>query len=183
MPMKSEKYRPSFWRILIITSVFVGSVTGVSACKPRPNEISLSFEIIEQKDWPGTTQFYELREPGLIIISSLEDMKNLNGMITEEAKAKLQVLDYSNYFALLVLQGLKPTTGYKANVDRIARYEGLVKIFAQFQEPKPDEKKADAVTSPYELIQVHKSGIWGQEVMFNLIVNETTVVSLSHFIP
>lgn len=183
MPMKSEKFRRSFWRILIITSVFVGSVTGVSACKPRPNEISLPFEIIEQKDWPGTNQFYELREPGLIIISSLEDMKNLNGMITEEAKAKLQVLDYSNYFALLVLQGLKPTTGYKANVNRITRLGDTVNIYADFLGPKPDEEKAPEETSPYHLVQVQKSGIWGQEVMFNLIVNETTVVSLSHFIP
>lgn len=183
MLKKHMKNWRSFLSIFILGSVIAGAASVLGACKSKPEEVTLPFDTIEQKEWAGTGQFYESREPGLIVVSRPEEVENLGGIITEEAKAKLQALDYSNYFVLLILQGWKPTTGYKPNIDRITRLENTVNIYAQFQEPKPDEKKADAVTSPYQLVQVQKGGSWGQGVTFNLIVDEASVVSLSHAIP
>lgn len=160
-----------------------GIAFGLGACKTKPEETDLPFETFEQKEWAGTDKPYESREPGLIVISRLEEVDSLKGLVNDEAKSKLQALDYSRYFAVLVLQGWKPTTGYKANVKRITRIENTVNIYAQFLEPKPDEEKAPEVTSPYHLVQVQKSGKWGQDITFNLFAGETLVISLSHAIP
>ncbi len=168
---------------ILFAGVVFGTIFGPSACKPQPEETNLSFETIEQKERADTGQFHEAREPKLMVVSRLEEVDSLNGLVTEEAKGKLQMLDYSQYFVLLVLQGWKPTTGYKVDVDRIIRLGNTVNIYAQFQEPKPGVKKASAITSPYHLMRVRKMGGWGQDITFNLLVDETIVSSISHVIP
>ena len=78
--------------------------------------VKLVFETIEQKATSGTGQFYEAREPILIVISRREEAEDLSELITDEAIAKLEMLDFSSYFELLVLQGWKPTSGYSVFV-------------------------------------------------------------------
>jgi len=38
-------------------------------------------------------------------------------------------------------------------------------------------------SSPYHLIRIQKVGTWEQEITFNLIVNDATIISLTHHIP
>ncbi len=169
--------------IFVLTGVILGMASGLGACKPKPTEVTLPFETIEQKEWAGTDKPYESREPTLIIVSRLEEVDNLNGLISDEAMIKLQALDYDEYFALVAFQGWKPSTGYSIQVNRISRLGNTVNIYTQLHEPTPDEAKADEVTSPYHLVQVQKSGSWGQVITFNLIGGETSIVSLFHTIP
>lgn len=183
MQNKQKRKNLSFYNIILLVSTAFSVTFGLGACNPKPEEIALPFETFEQKEWAGTDKPYESREPNLIIVSRLEEVDNLNGLITDEAKAKLQAVDYSSYFALLVLQGWKPTTGYKASINRITRIENTVNIYAEFLEPEPDKAVSPAVTSPYQLVKVQKAGSWGQDVTFNLIVGEKSLVSLSHVIP
>jgi hypothetical protein len=58
-----------------------------------------------------------------------------------------------------------------------------VNIYAQFDEPKPEEERTLIVTSPYHLIKIQKSGKWDQEFLFQVIVGDTIVAALNHFIP
>lgn len=159
------------------------TVLGLSSCNPKPEEIALPFETIEQKEWAGTEKPYESREPNLMIVSRLEEVDNLSGLITDEAKTQLQTVDYSNYFALLVLQGWKPNTGYKVTITHIARIENDVNIYAEFIEPEPDTAVSPAVTSPYHLVKVQKVGNWGQKVTFNLVSSNKPVISFTHKVP
>ena len=168
---------------IILASIILGLSFGLGACKLKPTEDTLPFETIGQKEWSGTGKPYELREPNLVIISRPEEVDHLNGWITEDARNKLLAVDYSDYFALLVLQGLKPSTDYKVSINRITRIESIVNIYVEFLEPEPNKSVGAMETSPYHLVKVQKTGSWGQEITFNLFAGETFITSLSHAIP
>jgi hypothetical protein len=147
------------------------------------NETALTFETIEQNDFAGTGKYYEDIEPGLMIISGNPDIASLDKWITVEAIIKLKELDYENSFALIVFQGWKDSGGYNVQIERIVQAGKTVNIYAQFDEPKPEEERTLIVTSPYHLIKIQKSGEWDQEFLFQVIVGDTTVVSMNYFVP
>ncbi len=154
---------------------------GLSACKSQ--ETNLPFEILEQEERNLTGQIYEAREPGLIVVAQPDEVAELDDWVTETSKEQLQVMDYDAYFALVVFQGMKPTDGYGVRIERVVREGNEVTIYAQFQEPHPDQRKNDIVTSPYSLIQVQKTDTWDQNIKFNVIVDDSVVISASHSIP
>jgi len=172
---------PRRWRIGLLFLLILLPLFELSACKFQQND--LPFETIAQDDWGNSGHAYEAQEPALAVIAQPAEVADLDGWITSDAQTQLQTLDYDAYFALIVFQGWKPSTGYSVQVNRITREENTVRVYAQFQEPKPDEAKADEATSPYHLVQVQKVGTWGEDVTFNLVVNGTAIVSASRNIP
>ena len=149
----------------------------------QSQETDLPFETIEQKLKADLGPPYEGREPGLMVIARPEEVANLNDWVTEDAKARLQTLDYDAYFGLIVFQGWKPTFGYGIQVERIASLEDEVTVLVQLKEPRPDEEKADTVTSPYHLVQVQRVGAWARDVTFNMVAEGAIIVSVSHNVP
>ncbi len=170
-------HRKINWLSVLILTLLLG----LSACKSQ--ETNLPFEILEQEERNLTGQVYEAREPGLIIVAQPNEVAELDDWITETAKEQLQTMDYDTYFALVIFQGIKPTDGYSVQIERIIRKNYEVTIHAQFQEPRPDHKKNDIVTSPYCLIQVQKIGAWDQDIKFNVIADGGVVIAISHNIP
>ena len=75
----------------IIVTGLVGTALMITSCKPQ--ERDLPFETIEQKEWAGTGQSYEAREPGLMIISRLQDITSLDKLVTDGAMTKLKELE------------------------------------------------------------------------------------------
>jgi hypothetical protein len=169
--------RSASWLLLLAL------LSGLSACQPQPQEVALPFETIEQKEWAGTGQAYEPREPGLMIIAQIEDVAKLDNWITENARTQLQTLDYDAYFALAVFQGWKPSTGYNVQIESATRQDNTVTIHAGFREPGPDEAKGALITSPYHLVRVRRIGDWNQNIAFKLVVDSVVVTSLSHHVP
>lgn len=165
----------------LFSLVLIISVLGVNACKPQ--EINLIFRTVEQEEWSSTGEVYEDRKPGLVFIAHPGEVIDTKGWITGNAEERLQAMDYDVYFAVSVFQGLKPTDGYGVQIEQVKQTDNKVTIYAQFQEPQPDQKKNDIVTSPYHLIQVQKVGNRDQDITFSLVVNDVVVISLSHFIP
>ena len=165
------------WLLALILTLSLG----LSACKPQ--ETDLPFEILEQEEINLAGQAYETREPGLIIVAQPDEVTELDDWVTEASKEQLRVIDYNAYFALAVFQGVKPTDGYGVQIERIVRKGNEVTIYAQFQEPSPDREKNDIVTSPYCLVKVQKIGAWEQNIMFNVIVDDSVVIYASHNIP
>lgn len=157
------------------------ALAGLNACQPQ--ETDLSFETIEQRDASGTRQIYQDKQPGLIVITTLEEVANLDALVTPETQARLQSLNYDADFVLAVFQGWKPTDGYDIQVERITHLRDKVTVFVRLQEPPPDRKKNDIVTSPYHLVQVQKVGTWDGDATFNVVVNGTVIASVSHNIP
>ncbi|MEA3308170.1 MAG: protease complex subunit PrcB family protein [Chloroflexota bacterium] len=154
---------------------------GLSACKPQ--ETNLPFEIVEQEERNLTGEIYEAREPGLIVVAQSDEVAELDDWVTETSKEQFQVMDYDACLALVVFQGMKPTDGYGVRIERVVRESNEVTIYAQFQKPHSDQKKNDIVTSPYSLTQVQKTDTWNQNIKFNVIVDDSVVISASHSIP
>lgn len=150
----------------------------LGAC--RPNEIELPFETIEQYNYYGG---YDNEEPSLVVVSQPKEIMLLENLAKQTALDELRTLDFSKSFAIAVFQGWRPTTGYGVEIERITRQGDTVTIYAQFQEPKPDEEKGAAETSPSHLVRVKKIDDWGQDILFNLVVDESIIISLTHFIP
>ena len=82
-----------------------------------------------------------------------------------------------------VFQGRKPTTEYGVQIEQITRRGGVVTVHALFTERKPGSAAGDAITSPYHLVRLPKTGVWGKAITFNLVVGDNVVTSLSHDIP
>lgn len=156
-------------------------LVGLNACQSK--EATLSFETIERRDASGTGQVYQDRQPGLLVITTPEEAASLDALVTPEAQAQLQSLNYDAYFVIAVFQGRKPTTGYDIEIERITRLGSKVTIYARFLEPKPNAEKAPEETSPYHLVRVQKTGTWGQSISFDLVVGDAVMTSLSHYVP
>ncbi len=152
----------------------------LAACKPQIEE--LSFETLAQGDFIN----YREENPALFVIMSHDEIETLlSNVLTEDPALadQLRQLDYNRFFAILVLQGRKGSTGYAVTVKQIVRQGNQVTIGAEFVEPLPGTRRSPAFTSPYHLVAVSKEGQWGQEIQFVLVVNGATVAETTHFIP
>ena len=174
-------HKPKDHKQYVLFLCILVALIGLSAC--QPTEMVLPFDTIEQRDAAGTGQVYRDKQPGLMVITTLDEADDLDGLVTPEGQAQLRSLNYNAYFVIAVFQGRKPTTRYEIQIERITRRENEVTIYARFSEPKPDEEKAPEETSPYHLVQVQKTGAWGQPITFNLVSGNARVTSLSHHVP
>jgi len=171
-----------FYKIIMLISMAVSVAFGVDACKRKTEETALSFETIEKAEW-GIAELNKSHEPGMVIIARTDEINSLDGMASDESIKQLEALDYDQYFALAAFQGLKASTGYEIQANRIDRAGNTVNIYAQLVEPPSDITVGSLVTSPYILVKVKKTGNWGQDITFNLFSGKKLVASLSHMIP
>ncbi|MEJ2211400.1 MAG: protease complex subunit PrcB family protein [Anaerolineae bacterium] len=173
----SHKGREVCW-LLLLGLLFA---TGLGACKLH--QVSLSFETIEQKERTGTSEGYEAKEPFLVIVAQPHDLAGLDDWISKDASAQLQELDFDAYFGLAAFLGRKGTSGYGIQIERITRLDDQVEVFVKIREPQPKEKKNDVETSPYHLVQVHKTGVWAQDVVFKMLADSDMLSLTAHYVP
>ena len=168
--------------LLKIISIFLALALTIS-CNPQPEEIELSFETIEQEDMSVPSGVYK-DHPEIILISSKIEMIRLENLIGEQSIMTLEQISYSDYFGVVVFQGRMPSSGYGVNLDRITRVGNIISVFAQFIEPEYEQIVLDIITSPYQVVRVKKGeGEWGQDMVVNLIVDNSIVASTNYFIP
>ena len=177
MSTKQAKSHRRFLLLIVIAGFAFGVFLPLTSCNYTGTE--LAFETIEQKYGAGSA--YDAVEPGLLVISGMEDIANLRAG-SDEVIYRLQELDYENIFALIVYQGQRGSGGYDVQIERVTRDGTTINIYVQFHKPKPDEARIDLITSPYHLVQVQKSGAWDQEFLFQVIVDDTIVASLNSYI-
>jgi hypothetical protein len=163
-------------RCTIIVLLFV-AIAGLNACKPK--EVELPFETIERQSTAGTGIVYETQEPGLIVIIDSKGIDQLDGLVTSDAVRQLEEIDYKTHFAVIAFLGWQPTGHEGIRIERLARTDNSVSIFAQVGRQKGD----DVVTSPYHLVKVTKTGHWDAVITFNLIASGTTLATKSQRVP
>ncbi len=141
---------------------------------------SLDFQTIEQGE---SAKVYKSTEPAILVIKNKDEDLDLSGLITSDAEESLKTLDYEDFFAVIVFQGLQPTSGYGVEIEKVTRKGKIVTLYTKFIEPKPDQEKSPEVRSPYHLIQVKKVENWDQEIEFQLVVERQLVAVQTLFIP
>jgi hypothetical protein len=179
---------PTIYILIVLTF-------GINACKQRPQALqasqapqtlqTLRFDTIDRTDFSIGYIVFDSTEPGMMVFTQPEDVRNLqlNTPDEIEPKLKLEELDYSKYFALMVLEGQKPDTGYSVKITSIMRSESIVTVYADFLELPENMERAATVTYPYHLVAIEKTGEWAEIITFNLVVDQAMVLSISHFIP
>ena len=111
----------SLAHILLLSMLIAFPLAG---CKPH--ETDLNFETIEQKDEPYTGKRYESGDPGIMVITKVEEISNVDSWVSDAAISTLNTLDYQSNFAIVVFQGRKPTDRYSVQIERITRSEDKV---------------------------------------------------------
>lgn len=150
----------------------------LSACQSQ--EIDLPFEVMEQGEALGNGTD---ERPGMKILADPKDAADLAIPLTSEFMAQFEKLDYNAYFAIFVFQGWKRSGGYEVQVKHITRKGNKVTIFAQFLKPRPDIERVAAFTFPYQMVRVKKTGEWGEQIAFELVVDDAVVASFSQYVP
>jgi len=166
-------------KVLLPLIVVSSLLSGLAACKPQ--EIELSFDMIEQENNLGIVTQWGGTEPELLIIASAQDIEEAKPFVTDEALAALQQLDYTTHFAVLTLRGLQTSSHEGFKVEQIGRQGNEIHLYAQ-----PGANGPDAVmTSPYHLIKVKKEGQWAGSFTFALYFGRAgaAVASVSHRVP
>ncbi len=89
-------------KLMIFLSV-LAIFLGLSACQPKEvKEVDLLFETVERRDASGAGQVYQDRQPSLMVITTPEEAASLGSLVTSEAQAQLQSLNYNAYFAIAI---------------------------------------------------------------------------------
>lgn len=139
---------------------------------------AVPFETIDSTNFSDGDIVFDSDQPGIMVFRKPEDVGNLQlNTSVSDAELKLKELDYSKYFALLVLEGAKPTTGYSIKITSITRSGNIVTVYADFLETPENMERANVVTYPYHLVAIEKPGEWAETVTFHLVVDQAVVVS------
>ncbi len=138
-------YRYFLWLTIAV------ALTGTTSCGPK--EVELPFETIEQGNHHGD---YSIQEPRVVLITSREELDQLEGLVSQAALSQLAELDFQQHFAIAVFRRVQATSGYDVIIDRVIRQGGKIVVYVQFWEPSPHWEVQSSETSPYYLIRVHK---------------------------
>jgi len=137
---------------------------------PKPPETELSFETIERSDLGS----YEIREPQVVLITSQQETSHLDGLVRQDALDQLAQLDFDEYFAIALFRGRQASSGYDTIIERVARRDAQIVIYAQFWSPSPHWGVQAVQTSPYHLIKVRKDNGVSQETETMLQISAVT---------
>ncbi len=150
-------------------------------CTKEP-EIELPFEAIERAEIPGTGYEYQGREPALVAIAKKEDIDLLGNTVSIDAQLSLEAIQFDDYFAVVVFQGLKGTTMYGVEIQRILRKGNVMMIFTHFTERDPSIGAGAMITSPYHIVKIPRQGLSGN-IEFVLYADGQEIIHTTNTIP
>ena len=166
-------------------SVWIALVVLVLLISCWPQEVDLPFETIERADLSGTGEYYEDKDPRLIIIANVAELDTLGNTVSSDAQLQLQDLDFDRYFAVGVFQGWRPSLPSPSGVEvqSISQQGRTITIYARFYEPVEGTVQKDVEISPYQLIKIWKEVDMQGEIEFILNVDGTVVSQQTHILP
>jgi hypothetical protein len=177
--MKATFIKTGLMRLLLVGLLITG------ACQTQRQELSFKSIATSGHD-VGLATTYHDKEPTIVVIANATDIAlHQTGILAPASglSGPLQQLDYSQVFAVLVIQGYGLSSSHSVNIRSIWRQGDKVSINAEFIEPGPESRSIDALTAPYQLVTVSKGGTWDEEIKFVLVVSGETVAELSPHIP
>jgi len=157
--------------------LLAGLAVVLTACKPK--EIELPFETIERLDTSVTGEIWEAREPGLMVIATLEDLAQIDDLFTKDAQAQLREMDSDIHFAVAAFLGWQGSGHEGIWIEQVVRRGDQIAVHVRVGRPGG----TSVVTSPYHLVTVRKEGNWNRKIRFTLHLDGTVITSLVHFIP
>jgi hypothetical protein len=176
----SQIMQPSFMSKQIGIVVLLMMVSALAAgCKSSQ---TLSYEVLLSYV-PLETEPPSEKAPGIIVIASIDEIvPPAKGVkYPQVAMDLLANLDYSKYFAILFIVGQVKNDNI---VDEVIRERRSVTIELNDYSIGPGNYEVPGFTLPYQLIVIEKSGTWGEDVHFEIRVDQTDIIREGdHYIP
>jgi hypothetical protein len=175
-------------RLSYATFLLMLLFNGLTACR-QPEGTELPFETIDRSQIPGTEIWQsEMEEPGLLILTSAEDVAQKGHFFTQDARLQLQNLDFDVYFAIGVFQGRLPSVPagqpYAIEVRKITVRDGTVTIYTHVPKPARGENVwLPVFAAPYHLVRVQRKEDIQGEIRFVLNIDGKTIIRQAHDFP
>ncbi len=161
----------ALWPYYLIAAVILLVPVAIVVTDALQQEVEVDFETIENAQRPGI----QASQPDLAVVSEKEDTYSLQNSISSASVSQLIDLDYKGYFALVVYQGRKLTSGYNIIIQRITHEGNTVNVFVQFTERDSAKPAENIETSPYHLVKIPREGIKG-ELVFVILADGNEIV-------
>jgi hypothetical protein len=160
------------WSCLLLLFLLCGC-DGVSVW-PRPTPHTIPFETIEQSGayYDGPIDI----NPSLILLTSPEQIVNIEAKITSQTRDALLLIDFQRYVVIGLFRGLTPTGGYNTTITQITQHENQVVVHAELQNP---DGGADEISAPYHLVQIERTQLPTEQpelVLESTFVTPTPIV-------
>jgi hypothetical protein len=172
--------------LLLVGPVAIAAATTVSGCQEQ-RVIGVPFETIEGENAAGTGEYYEAKEPKLLIITEAADIDLIGNTVSRNAQAQLRNLDFDQYFAIAVFQGWEPYWPDPSSIEvqRISKRGITITIHIHIDAlSRSGEVELRAmVASPYHLVQIRKGEDMQGEFQFILDVDGAMVSQQTHRLP
>lgn len=162
----SQTPEPVFTEILTISPAPTLIVEGT----PMP------FERIASIDESRGYADYDEYEAKIILVDEADDLVSYAGILPFDPGVQqgLVETDFDRFIVLIVLQGRRPSGGYRANIQELTKWEDRISVYTTFNIPQPFQGVSEMETSPYDLIRVDKNDL-PDNVIFELIVDQVEV--------
>lgn len=180
-----------WWKGLLALAALVAF--GLAGCGgPEPTSTAailktdLPFETIERADSSGTGQYYEGKDPKLVVLTEAGEYEALGNTVSVEAQMQLRDINYGEYLVVAVFQGWRPsvpTPQSGVEIHTISIEENTITIQAHFFEPVEGYEQLDTESSPYHLVKVRRREDMQGETEFILNVDGTMVSRQIHHLP
>lgn len=90
----------------------------------------------------------------LLLLTSPAQLEDIAGMVSPEALAALQQVDYSREAVVALFRGSQPPSDYHIAIDHITRWVDRLEVAAEYWAPGAQGEVAGAPTAPYHLVKV-----------------------------
>ena len=149
-----EKFMPSNKSILngLDSRKNTSDIEGSSVNRTQSvNFNEVSFETVVKNDNEG---FYKERRNYIITDNKAwEDLWD-KAVSSENTIPKV---DFEQNMVIAVFQGLKDTSGYKIQINKVIEKDNLIEVFIQESSPASDDVVIQAITSPYHVVKIKKA--------------------------
>ena len=90
----------------------------------------------------------------LLLLTSPAQLEDIAGMVSPEALAALQQVDYSQESVVALFRGSRPPSDHHIAIDHITRWVDRLEVDAGYWAPGVQGEAARKATSPYHLVKV-----------------------------
>ncbi len=120
-------------------------------------EVDVAFETIARNEGGmGITYDPTRLEPQLLLLTSSEQLGDIESQLAPQTLAALQQVDFAQYAVVALFRGHKGSLNFPTVIERITRQNDRLIVYAQFWEPSSTMASGAEVTYPFHLVKVNK---------------------------
>ncbi len=128
--------------------------------KKGPEGEEVPFSTVALDEWGTNVKM--VAKTRLILLSSAEDLTNVQEFVSEDALAKLQHVDFTEYAVIALFRSMQPSSKHGVVIEDIVQQPSTLLVMAQFREPAPNETAAAVETAPYHLVRIPRDYVSAQ---------------------